>query len=404
MARSTPLKLMHEGAGAAVRLYGPPEAGVELVDALDYVEAEYAAIRKGCAILDQPHRGTLEVRGGERVGFLNRMVTQELKGLGEGAALESRRTFWLNRKGRIDADMRVIELGEGGMLIDVDVHNASAAAASLSQFVFSEDVEIVDRSEEWHRLGLHGPGASERLASRSEVEQGPSPRELAPGRACIVTVAGRRVVVDRQDSTGEVGLELAMAAGDAAAVYEELSVAPDPAARERGEGWKPDPSGRARRIGWQAYNIARIEAGWPLYHIDFGPDSLPHETGAAVLIDRVSFKKGCYLGQEVVARMQSLGHPKQVLVGLRIEAKSERELRLPETGAPVLVSAAEKPEVVGAVTSATISPMLGGAPIAFAMVNYKHVAPGTRLHVEVEGTTISAAVQEDLAFWRRSQA
>src|SRR6185436_21150893 len=107
-------------------------------------------------------------------------------------------------------------------------------------------------------------------------------------------------------------------------------------------------TGLARRIGWHAYNIARLEAGWPIFNIDFGPDSLPHETG--VLNDRVSFKKGCYLGQEVVARMQSLGHPKQRLVGLKaVEETGADEDRVPEAGAALHAARpAEKPaDVIG---------------------------------------------------------
>src|SRR5439155_17574914 len=132
---------------------------------------------------------------------------------------------------------------------------------------------------------------------------------------------------------------------------------PDGAGRSQGAR-----TGRARRIGWHAYNIARIEAGWPIFNIDFGPDSLPHETG--VLEDRVSFKKGCYLGQEVVARMQSLGHPKQRLVGLKAKewTTSGGEEGVPEEGTRVYAQArgqegGQPPEVVGAVTSSAASPM-----------------------------------------------
>src|SRR5690606_7440135 len=160
----------------------------------------------------------------------------------------------------------------------------------------------------------------------------------------------------------------------------------------------PDAERKAVRAGWHAYNVARIEAGWPIYMLDFGPDSLPHETG--VLHDRVSFTKGCYLGQEVVARMQSLGKPKQRLVGLRIDAPPTGPDAV--TAAAVLAGPDPSSEVVGAVTSAAISPMLGSAPVAFAMVKYKHTTPGTTLHLLVEGGgTVPATVQEGLTFWRR---
>ncbi len=401
MAHRTPLRSSHESAGAALRAYGPPEAGIELVEAFDPIEVEYAAIRKHAAVLDLPSRGTLEVRGADRVGFLNRMVTQELKGL---AAWEVRRSFWLNRKGRIDADLRLIELGDR-TIVDVDAHAAGRAASGLASFLFSEDVQIEDRTEAWHRVALHGRGGPGLLARIGEPAGGAAAGDLGIGRACLVKIAGREVIVDRQDSAGEVGLELLVRAGDAAAVYDAISE-PTPEGSSTGATRSMDgQTGLARRIGWHAYNIARIEAGWPIYNIDFGPDSLPHETG--VLDDRVSFKKGCYLGQEVVARMHSLGHPKQKLVGLKIldeERASRGEARLPETGAPIFATegpvADKPPEVVGAVTSSAISPMLAATPVALAMVKYKHIAAGTKLFVEAEGAVLPCVVQEGLAFWK----
>ena len=126
---------------------------------------------------------------------------------------------------------------------------------------------------------------------------------------------------------------------------------------------------RLRPIGWHAYNIARIEAGTPVYLIDFGPDSLPAQSG--VLHDRVNFKKGCYLGQEIVARMHSRGHSKSQLIAIRFEP--EESSRDPETGLPpqpvtgaaVLLAAAE-PMEIGTITSSTLAPMLSSSPIAFA--------------------------------------
>ena len=138
---------------------------------------------------------------------------------------------------------------------------------------------------------------------------------------------------------------------------------------------------------------SRIEAGTPLFHVDFGSDNLPHETG--ILDARVSFRKGCYPGQEVVARMQSLGKPKQVLVALRIA-----EDALPTAGSPVFERGAdgEAGSPVGTVTSSTLAPMLGAASVAFAMVRTAHAQPGTVLSVPAEGARATATVQPSLRF------
>jgi folate-binding protein YgfZ len=395
MATHTPLKPMHIEGGAMLRTYGPEEAGIELVEAFDYVEAEYAAIRKHAAIFDQPHRATLEIAGPERLAFLHRMITQDVKGMKGG---EVKRAFWLSRKGRIDADLRLLELGDR-MYIDLDAHNATSAAQSLGGYIITEDVQITDATAAWHRLSVHGPAARALVARHCEAEG--EVLRLEVDRCLPVKLLGRECVIDRADTTGEVGLELLVPSDHAVAVYRALAAPHDPATRLEGRGYQADPEGRARRIGWHALNIARIEAGTPIYNIDFGPSNLPHETG--VLKDRVSFTKGCYLGQEIVARMDALGNPKQKLVGLKIddsEGAARGEPRVPPAGAPVFVEGAGgQREVVGAVTSSTIAPLAGGAPVALGMVKFKHTSPGTKLVVEAEGgAMLGATVQEGLRF------
>lgn len=406
MARVSPLNADHEAYGALISEYGPQGAGILVPQVQRGIGVEYAAIRRagtGAAIIDQPQRGTIEVRGTDRIPFLNRMITQELKGF---EPFQARRAFWLNRKGRIDADLRLIELGDR-LLLDLDVFAVERTVSTLGAFIIADDVELIDRTEEMHRLALHGQGAAALLAAESVPVAGPPVTALAPGQVAVVRVGGAggeegaEVVVDRQDSTGEPGYELLVPAAAVRDVYLRLA-RPDTGPEELENAAlrprDPDAERKAVRAGWHAYNVARIEAGWPIYMLDFGPDSLPHETG--VLHDRVSFTKGCYLGQEVVARMQSLGKPKQRLVGLRIDAPPTGPDAV--TAAAVLAGPDPSSEVVGAVTSAATSPMLGSAPVAFAMVKYKHTTPGTTLHLLVEGGgTVPATVQEGLAFWRR---
>ncbi len=193
-----------------------------------------------------------------------------------------------------------------------------------------------------------------------------------PDLACkVVIVGGEEIVAVRRDQTGGPGFELTMRRAKAESVWDALLAA----GQTLGDG-----RSRVRPIGWHAFNIARIEAGTPLFNIDFGTDNLPHETG--LLAHRVSFTKGCYLGQEIVARTEHLGRPKQALVGLRPAGDL-----LPIAGADV-VDAAGK--TVGAVTSSTLSPMLGAVPIAFAMV--RQAALEGALRVAAEGELTDAVV------------
>jgi len=369
MARQSPNRKPLDELGAIFMPYAAEEhEPIDTPQVVQGLEEEYRALREACALMDMPTRGTLEITGADRLDFLNNMVTQELRHM---AANQSRRSFWLNRKGRIDADLRLIETGER-MWADVDAHRAGVAARSLGDFVFAEDVAIEDRTDAMHRMSLHGPEAKTVLVNAAEGE---IPNE--PGEARVVAIAGAEVVVDRQDSTGEVGLELLARTEDAAVVFGAL--------RDAGE-----PHG-LRVCGWHAWNIARLEAGWPVYYLDFGPDSIPQETG--VFADRVSTTKGCYLGQEVVARLESLGKPKQKLVGLDLE--SDDPTLQPMTGDLLYAENAEKP--VGAVTSATRSPALGDRAIAFAQVRFAQTEAGTALTLRTGDGEMRARVRDRLA-------
>jgi folate-binding protein YgfZ len=397
----SPLFTVQQQAEAAFLPYGGGEAGgepVPVVGTFGELELEYAAIRKHAAVFDWPHRGVVEVAGADRIEFLNRMLTQELKGIGEGAV---RRSFWLNRKGRVDADLRVVSV-PGRVLLEMDVHAAAAAAKSLGAFVIVEDVTVRDVSEEVHRLGVHGPRAGELM----EAACGVAPPPLD---ACAaVTIAGVECVVWREDSAGEMGFDLVAPVGGVAGVYQRLIElghdAQHGAAVLRGGGAETLAQRvRLRPAGWHAYNMARIEAGTAWFNIDFGPNSLPVETG--VINDRVSFKKGCYLGQEVVARMHARGAGKQTLVGVKFEgvASPDDFPFQPVEGAllfPVMEGKRGE-EAVGAVTSSTISPMLGSACVCFAQVRSGHWGAGTELAAVVDGREVRGVVQESKVFWKR---
>jgi folate-binding protein YgfZ len=349
--------------------YGPDDPAAircEILSRLDSVELEYAALRRGAAVVDANHRGTLVVHGPERRSFLNRMVTAELKDLEPGVA---RRGFWLNRKGRIEADLLLAEVGDR-IVADLDIHQAAAAAASLSNYLISEECSVADESHRFHRLWLLGPLAAEALGAAI----GPSAAVPPPGGAASLQIGGAACVAIASDLLGERGFEIAMPREAAAAVWDALVDAPLPGGR------------RVRPAGWQAFNVARIEAGTPLFNIDFGTDAIPNETG--ILRERVSFTKGCYLGQEVVARLEHLGRPKRMLVGLRVRGDA-----LPIAGGQVFSKAGDGlGEVVGTITSSTVSPMLGAAPIALAMVRIAEAAAGTVVLVHADGIEAEAEV------------
>lgn len=387
--------------------YGPLDEGdapLSVVATFGELELEYASLRKHCVVIDCPQRGVIEVTGADRLSFLNRMITQELKGL---APFRMVKSFWLNRKGRIDADMRVIDLPER-TLLEMDVLAVSRTVDGLGKYVITEDVKIADASQALHRLSLHGPTGLFLLQAISQPSMGanasgPAFEDLLPGRAVVLRIGQADVVVVRDDSAGVVGLELIMGVKDAAKVYEELLSAgrhtePEPGVSPAPNPWRNTAERtRLRLAGWHAWNIARIEAGTPIYNIDFGPESLPAETG--VMGDRVSFTKGCYLGQEVVARMHARGHPKQMLVGVKFETRMDPGVGLPAQPVDGSQLHIEGGEAVGAVSSATLAPMLGSAPVALASVKYEYSKPGTVVSATgSDGQGLKGVVQAGLSF------
>lgn len=373
--------------------WGPESAAIDLVESFGEPAVEYAAMRKAAAMLDLPQRGLLELTGPDRLSFLDRMLTQRLRDLPEG---EWRASFWLSRQGRIDADVRVVNLS-GRTLIDLDRHLAPTVAQALERFIITEEVTLRDRSAEFHRLALHGPGSLPALAALTDPDEREALRRLDIGQATIARLQGQRVVLIRADEVGTPGVHVIITRDHAQPLWQALAASPV----------------SARPAGWAAFNVARIEAGTPLFCVDFGPTNLPHESG--VLHNRVSFTKGCYLGQEVVARMEARKQFKAGLAALRLDpASRDAAGHWPEphagssifaeapgpdgSGQPASHAAPDAaPRPIGAVTSSAPSPMLGGEPVCLAMVRHSHLAPGTRVWVEVPGhASALATVQPTL--------
>jgi len=378
--------------------FGPADATgaptCEVVAQYAEVELEYAAIRSNVALVDCPQRASLVVTGKDRVDFVNRLVTQEIAKLPEGAVA---RAFLTNRKGRIEADLVVARLPDM-LLIDTLAHDVAPLEAALEKLHFSEDVAFVSRVGTHARIALHGPKAESALKalgflaaeSRASTAQthatlsaphmasntaSNTASNMASNMAWRVALGDAHAEIWRVDECGVAGFEMSVPIAQVANL------------------WRSLVTFGARPAGWFATNTARLEAGTPYFRIDFGPTNLPAETG--LLASRVSFTKGCYPGQEVVARMQHLGKPKQMLVGLRVEADL-----LPVAEAQVFAcgsttssdDAIALGDQVGVVTSSGIAPMLGAAPVAFAMIAASSYAIGTKVMVNAEGAQAPATV------------
>jgi tRNA-modifying protein YgfZ len=308
------------------------------------LSAEHRRLTEACGLLDRCERGKLALSGTGAVEFLNGQVTNELDGLRAG---EGCYAAFLTHKGKMLGDLRILVTGDdpaaapSELLLDTERVALQALFDMIRRFKVGFDVELHKRTLERSLFSLIGPSA-ERIAA----PEGLSGEEHANA---AVEVGGVQALAVRTD----VGVDLVCDAADGERLVAEL--------QQRG----------AAPVGEAAAECLRIERGRPRYGIDLDETVIPQEAG---LNERaVSFTKGCYVGQETVARLHYRGRPNRHLRGLRLSepAVTGVELRL-----------AERP--VGRVGSITVSPALG--PIALALIR-REAEPGSVLSVGTQGAT-----------------
>jgi len=341
----------------------PSDAPCPTLATLGAVEREYAAIRSGIGLIDAAQRGVLLLSGADVMDLLERMLTAKVGHLQPG---QSGAGFLLERTGRIQADVLVIR-SEHGVLLDVDRRDVASLISAIDAMIFAEDVSVA-AGEQWYTLEAHGPELDALMQSFGTS---------LPEHGCVGSceVDGRAAIVTRWDTAGTAGVRIHVHRAEARAVWDVLHANGTAVAA------------RCRTAGWLAFNMARVEARTPWWHIDFGTTSLPHETG--LLADRVSFTKGCYPGQEVVARMENLGHPKQLLRVLPMPDE-----RLPIAGGQVFADeAGPAGNPIGSVTSSAPSPLRGSASTALAVLKWSHTPLGTVVRCVADGELVNVAVE-----------
>ena len=304
-------------------------------------------MRERAAIVDRAGHGRILLTGADRRSYLQGLLTNDIEALAPGTGCYA---AMLNAQGRMLTDMRVLELGDG-VLLDVPSHVTTAIRDHLDNFVFSEDVTVADVTASRVEFGLYGPRALDVL--RAAGTEG-----AAPSKAFDVTrvrIGGADALLVATDGPA-AGYDVISAAADASAIRQTLIAAGAEGASD------------------QDLETLRIERGRPRFGADMTEETIPLEAG---LEERaISRTKGCYVGQEVIVRVQDRGHGRvaRKLVGLTFDAASN----IPATGATV--QSADR--VIGRVTSATWSPALA-RPIALGYVHRDFTEAGT--HVTVAG-------------------
>jgi folate-binding protein YgfZ len=304
-------------------------------------ENEYGAVRRSVGVVDLSHRGKIVITGPDRVRFLNGQVTNDVKKLVVGQGCYA---CALDYKGSLVGDMKIFAL-DNALLIDTSEVCTQRLFEHLQRFAISDEVEIIDQTEQLVHLGLHGPRSATLLARLG----GSDWSSLGEYRHCEIELAGTRTRVIRQDYTGEMGFDLIVPAKEAATLWNLLLV--------------DEPSQGLECFGTKTLNVLRLEAGIPVFGVDMTEEHLALE---ANLISSISTTKGCYAGQEVVARIINRGHVNRLLVGLRLEGPE-----VPPCGQKIF----KGDKVTGEITSAAFSPFLGRA-IALGYVPWSESDPG----------------------------
>jgi folate-binding protein YgfZ len=262
----------------------------------------------------------------------------------------------LTRKGQILADLRVW-LRPAALWLETDAAAIPGLLEHLGKLVVADDVRLASVGPALALRALEGPASRDILERAAGAEVA-----LAPGAVAELEIAAAPVVVAAYAETGEVGFRLATPADAAQRISLALAEAGRPLGLVIGSG--------------QAFEILRIEAGTPRFGAELGRDVLPAEVRLEVAI---AFDKGCYTGQEIVARVESRGRVRRRLVGLRLRAEAA-----PAPGAPIEAGGL----AVGEVTSACVSPVFGA--IGLGLVRMPHDAPGSELLVGGHPATAAA--------------
>lgn len=307
------------------------------------LQEQYAAFTGGIGWADCSARTRIEVTGADRATFLHSFCTNDVKRLAPGQGCEA---FVTNHQGKTIGHI-CITCQANRLLLETVAGQAAALMAHFDGFVIGEDIAFRDLTAETAEFLVAGAQASAALQQATGSEP--------PGEVhahVLAKLGGREVTIRRSDFAGPESFFIESTRAAAPAVQAALD-------------------SFATACQAEAVEIVRIEAGSPLFGQDIREDNLPQEIGRDA--QAISFRKGCYLGQETVARIDALGHVNRTLVGVAFAGTT-----VPQPGCELL--SADKP--VGNVTSACYSPR-AAAPLALAFVRRMQATAGTQLTCEL---------------------
>jgi len=371
----SPLAETHKRLGAEMLVQNGWSVPANYGDTL----LEYASVREGgVGLIDLSPHGRILVRGSEAVSFLNGLITNDMKTLAEGSWMPA---AFPNVQGRLIASVRVVRLNDEQanqtdpadlprlrtqenlsptFLIDTEAATHQAVLRTIERFTLAGDFRVLDVTAQTALMTVQG----KKSATIVQSVLGEAAAGLKTNEALQTSWQESDVAIIRGTHTGEDGFDLIVNAPEAIRLWEALHTA------------------GARPVGYDALEILRIEAGIPRYGTDMDDTNVVTE---AALDEAVSYTKGCYVGQEIIARIKYRGHVAKKLTGIKF-----RQGVIVKAGAAI-TSMDDKD--IGRITSATYSPHLGRT-IALGYVKYDYLAPETQVKVTVGPGNVEARITE----------
>ncbi len=350
MPNELPLNELHRADGAIFE----EREGWLLPSRYGDPAAEHRAVMTGVGLGDRSMVGKVTVSGRDRAAFLQGMLSNDIKAHQPGQGCPA---AFLDAHGKVVSLLTAFVL-EDRILLELPTGSTEKFLQAIDRFLISEKAYFEASDGAYVVLAVQGPAAERMLEGLSGARF-----DAAPYSHQEVTMAGAPVRLVRKADGVTPGFECWTAAGHGAALWRTLRVA----------GAVP--------VGTEAAEVLRLEAGIPSFGHDVDDSVILPETR---LDHFVSYTKGCYIGQETVARVKYRGHINRGLSGLLLDGD-----RVPASGDPILAEGKE----VGRVTSAVRSLALG-RPIALGYVRREHFEPGSAVTVEMDGSPGSARVAE----------
>jgi folate-binding protein YgfZ len=330
--------------------------------AADYGDwlAEHAALNETAGVLDLSFRSRLCLVGADRARFLHGQVTNDVKKLRAGEGCYAAIT---TAKGKMESDANIFCLADE-LLLDFEPGLTQKISTRFEKFIVADDVQIVDAAPHYGLLSVQGPKSGEVIRALNLFPEIPA---QPFGSAKISDATPGEIYLTNHARHGTNGFDLFVPNNSLAAVADKLFAA----AKNFG----------GRAVGWTAFETVRIENGIPRFGADMDESNLPQECG--IEARAIVYNKGCYLGQEVINRIHSVGHVNRELRRLRL---ADDLPALPARGEKLFRDGKE----IGFITSTVKSPKLGN--IALGYIRREANQPGNELVLKTAAGTSAAVI------------